>query len=164
MNCLENYLRSAHVKSDKPAVIFFKGLHSLQKATSFNELYEKSLTAQKYLLDNGYKKGDALLLFESPTADLYAFILASLGLGVRLLIIEPWMKGEAINNILLKIQPRGIMTGTLGKLVLSKSKEAKKIPHQFQSKVLNQGREKLSEIIVEDMDSNDHAIFTFRHN
>lgn len=161
MNCLENYLRSAHVKSDKPAVIFFKGLHSLQKATSFNELYEKSLTAQKYLLDNGYKKGDALLLFESPTADLYAFILASLGLGVRLLIIEPWMKGEAINNILLKIQPRGIMTGTLGKLVLSKSKEAKKIPHQFQSKVLNQGREKLSEIIVEDMDPNDHAILTF---
>lgn len=161
MNCLENYLNSAHVKSDKPAVIFFKGLHSLQKATSFKELYDRSLRAQKYLVDNGYKRGDALLLFESPTADLYAFILASLGLGVRLLIIEPWMKGEAINNILLKIQPRGIMTGTLGKLVLAKSREAKKIPHGFQSKVIHQNQDKIAQMIVEDMDPNDHAILTF---
>lgn len=161
MNCLENYLKTDHVRSDKPAVIFFKGLHSLQKATSFNELYEKTLKAQAYLKKNNYQRGDALLLFESPTADLYAFILASLGMGVRLLIIEPWMKGESINNILLKIQPKGIMTGALGKLVLRKSKEAKKIPHSFQSKVINDSFDKLENIIVEQMDPNDHAILTF---
>lgn len=161
MNCLENYLKTAHVRSEKPAIIFFKGLHCLQKSTSFEELYQKTLKAQAYLKENNYKKGDALLLFESPTADLYAFILASLGLGVRLLIIEPWMKGKSINNILLRIKPRGIMTGNLGKLVLRKSKEAKKIPHSFQSKVIQDSTNKLDEIIVENMDPNDHAILTF---
>lgn len=161
MNCLENYLKTPHVKSDKPAIIFFKGLHSLQKAKSFKELYIDAVKAQKFLTNQGFKKGDSLLLFEEPSPGLYAFILASIGLGIKLLIVEPWMKGEAINSVLKKIAPKGIMTTPLGSLVLSRAKEAKKIPHKFKSKILKSLSSTDEELIVTAMDPNDHAILTF---
>jgi acyl-coenzyme A synthetase/AMP-(fatty) acid ligase/4-hydroxybenzoate polyprenyltransferase len=161
VNCLENYLKTPHVKSDKPAIIFFKGLHSLQKAKSFKELYIDAVNAQKYLKKQSFKKGDSLLLFEEPSPGLYAFILASIGLGVKLLIVEPWMKGDAINSVLKKISPKGIMTTPLGSLVLSRAKESKKIPHKFNSKVLKKMANKNEELEVIPMNANDHAILTF---
>jgi len=161
MNCLENYLATAHVRSDKPAIIFFKGLHSLEKSTSFNELYINATKAQTYLINNGYKKGDSLLLFEQPGANLYAFILAAMGLGVKLLIIEPWMKGSAINEVLKKIEPKGMMTNGLGKLVLLKAKRSKNIQHKFNSKVLESISDHQNELEVIDCKSDDHAILTF---
>jgi acyl-coenzyme A synthetase/AMP-(fatty) acid ligase len=161
VNCLENYLKTSHVKSERPAIVFFKGLHSLQKATSFKTLYQDAVKAQKYLKDHNFKKGDSLLLFEEPSAKLYAFILGAMGLGVKLLIVEPWMKGNAINEVLKKIAPKGMMTSTLGKIVLIKANEVKKIPHQFNSKVLDNIQYKNEELEVISMLAEDHAILTF---
>ena len=161
MNCLHNYLKSYHVKSERPAIVFFKGLDSLNNSTSFKELYHKTLVAQQYLKKQGYKRGDALMLFEAPTANLYAFILASLGLGVRLLIVEPWMSGKNINNILKKIKPKGLMTSSLGKIILLKSDQARRISHKFNSSVINNLKSTQKEIQVEEMDPDDHAILTF---
>ncbi len=162
MNCLNRYLNNKDCQSDKPAIIFYKGLSSLDKATSFKDLHNNSIKAQKHLLSKGYKTGDILLLFEQPSANLYAYILGALGLGIKLMIIEPWMKANNINALMRRTPPKGVITGTLGKLVLLKSKEFRSIKHKFSSSSLESIKlNKNDSLEVLDVEEDFHAILTF---
>jgi acyl-coenzyme A synthetase/AMP-(fatty) acid ligase len=165
MNCVENYIKSEFVRSEKPAIVFFKGLESLKDAKltiSFDELYKRTIKSQKLLQKLGLKRDITLLLFEAPTPDLYAMILGALGLGIKLMIVEPWMKAEKINEILKKVQPEAMLTGLLGRIVLSRASEVKKINTKFSTKRIHEFEFSESDkMIVEDMKEEDHAILTF---
>ena len=98
MNCVSELINSDHIKSERPAVVFFKNLKSIQNKRlnmSFSEIYDVSLKAQSLLLNKGISKGDCVILFEKPEPALYAFIIGALGLGVKLLVVEPWMPKES---------------------------------------------------------------------
>jgi 4-hydroxybenzoate polyprenyltransferase len=165
MNCLESYLNSTSLLSEKPAIVFFNGLESLKNkktSTSFLELHQNAIKAQKFLAGNGLQKHDVLLLFEQPTPDLYAVILGALGLGIKLMIVEPWMKAKALNSVLEKIKPKAVLTNHLGRVVLARAANGRKIPIRLRSEQLHQIEiDQAQTFVVEEMDQNDHAILTF---
>lgn len=165
VNCLDNYLKNNFIHSDQKAIVFYEGLKSLNNpkdSISFEELYQRVIKAQKLLQSKNLQKGDTLLLFEAPTPNLYAIILGALGLGLKLMIIEPWMKADKINLLLKKIQPQALLTKGLGKLVLARAKETKNIKHKFNTQALdNFTYDQNDKVICVEMNPEDHAILTF---
>lgn len=163
MNCVSELISSDHILSDRPAVVFFKSLKSIQDKRlnmSFKEVYQTSLKVQSFLIQNNIKKDDCIILFEKPEPALYSFIIGSLGLGVTLLVVEPWMPKEKFNGILKKYKPKAVLTGRLGKIILSRLKEYKNIHLKFSiESILNyEPAESFSTI---DMDESDSAIVSF---
>ena len=134
VNCVADFINSDFINTDRPAVIFFDGIKSInnpKKNMSFNELFLFSKKSQALLKNMGLEKGDTVLLFEKPVPDLYGFIIGALGLGVKLLVVEPWMPGKHFDSILKKHRPKALMAGTLGRIVLKKSVEIKKVANRF---------------------------------
>jgi acyl-coenzyme A synthetase/AMP-(fatty) acid ligase len=162
MNCVQAFFDNPILKTDQDAIIFYKNTKSLTDAktrVSFYGLHSLIKKAQHYFIENNYKKGDTILLFESPTPTLYATIIAGLALGIRFLVIEPWMNRHGFNSILSNHKTKAIMTNQLGKLVLFKSKSARQIP-TFNSKNI-QNSQKVESIKIIDIDHDDPALMTF---
>ncbi len=161
MNCLDNYINSQHLHSEAAAILFYKGQKSFQNTVSFKDLTNLIISAQHYLRSINFERGDNLIIFEQPTAGLYAFILATLGLGGSIMLIEPWMKVSSINMIIRKHKPKALMTSQIGYLLLARSKEVRSIKRIFSSKVLKKYSNPKGSITVEPMSADDNAILTF---
>lgn len=165
MNCVERFFNSSFADSDRPAIVFFDGIKALEnpnKNISFKKLSMNAVQAQKVLKRKGLGKGDAILLFESPSPDMYAMVLAMLASGMQLMLVEPWMPLNNINGLIQKIKPKAFMAKSIGKVWGLRSKEIRRIPAWFSSSELksmsvNDGEK----IQVEQMDPEDKAILTF---
>ncbi len=163
MNCVSSFYSSKSNSSDRPAIVFFDGINSLSKtkrATSFKEFHEKTLKAQQYLLKNGFTKDDTILLMEMPSPNFFAFIIASLSLGIKILIIEPWLSLDKITKIIERTKPKGFMTALFGRVWGIRSKAVRNIPNWFNSSVLN-SYSASKEPTIEQMDDQANAIITF---
>ena len=145
--------------------MFFDGIGALEnpdKNISFNDLTDKAIKAQKWLDLKGFKRGDAVLLFETPAPDMYAMILAMLASGLRLMLVEPWMPLTNLNHLINEVRPKGFMTKTFGKVWGMRSKAVRNIPITFSSKELRAVQLTNDDSIrVEDMHQDEHAILTF---
>ena len=118
MNCVLEYFNSDVIHSNRPAIIFYNGRKSLtdpKRICSFKKLTKLTRIAQNYLTQRGIKRGDKVLLFEKPTPELYAMIVGALGMGVKLMIIEPWMPGAHFDFLLKKHRPKALFSGMLGR-------------------------------------------------
>jgi len=163
MNCVCDFYNSSAISNTKEAIIFFKNLNSLENtksSISFQSLYLNSLQAQSFLKNQGLKKGDTLLLMELPAPDFYAFILASLAMGIKILILEPWLPLNKIEAIIKKLKPRAFMSNKIGKVWGMRLRVIRKIPLWFHSSILH-SYQKIPSPILEDMSPIDDAIITF---
>lgn len=163
MNCVERFFQSDFSRSERPAIVFFDGIKALdnpRKNISFASLRENAAKAQERLKRKGFKSGDAVLLFEAPSPDMYAMILAMLASGMKLMLVEPWMPLANINRLIEELSPKGFMAQKIGKLWGLRSKRVRQIPHWFSSDELRSVTGS-GEIQVEDMNPGDHAILTF---
>ena len=86
-------------------------------------------------------------------------IIGALGMGVKLMIIEPWMPGAHFDFLLKKHQPKAFLSGMLGRGFLLKSKEVSQIPARLSIKEMLSYSE--GELIIADVDPSDEAILTF---
>lgn len=164
MNCVRPFFEQANIQKDKPAIILFDSIKAVgsNKEISFKQLKKSTLQAQKFLKNKSLKRGDTILFFEMPSAELYAFILAVLASGIKVLIVEPWLRLNQIEEIIQDIKPKAFMTGRIGKAWGLFHKSIRKIPFWFNSKELHNITVKPSdEIFIEEMESNDLAILTF---
>ena len=162
MNCVLEYFNSNVINSTRPAIVFYNGIESLNdpnRVCSFKKLTKLTKVAQNYLFQRGIKKGDKILLFEKATPELYALILGALGLGVKIMIIEPWMPGAHFDFLLKQHRPKAILCGMLGRGFLLKSKEVAQIPVSLSIKEMVSYSER--ELKIVDVDSGDEAILTF---
>lgn len=163
MNCVSELINSDHIRSERPAVVFFKNLKSIQNKRlnmSFSQIYDVSLKAQSLLLNKGISKGDCVILFEKPEPALYAFIIGALGLGVKLLVVEPWMPKEKFSGILKKHQPKAALAGKLGKIILSRIPQFKNVGICFSIQdILSTAS--ASVFHIEEMKETDPAIVSF---
>jgi len=162
MNCVLEYFNSDVINSNRPAIIFYNGRKSLDdpsRICSFKKLTKLTRIAQNYLTQRGIKRGDKVLLFEKPTPELYAMIIGALGMGVKLMIIEPWMPGGHFNFLLKKHRPKALLSGMLGRGFLLKSKEVSQIPVRLSIKEMLSYSE--GELIIADVDPSEEAILTF---
>ena len=111
MNCIELFSAQQREKSEQPAlwmpdkgVITFSDLKSLAERT------------QRLCRRKKIKPGESVLLFEGIGPRLYASILGLLGIGVSVVLVEPWMKINDIQKIIDQVKPKLFLTNSLGKL------------------------------------------------
>jgi len=130
-------------------------------ATSFGELMDCSKRAQKTLLDLGFKQGDAVLLADSLSAEFYAVVMAALGLGGKVILVEPFLPVSEIQNIIALVSPRVFVSSLMGRLWGGRVKAIRQIPHWSSSRGLCRESGSEKELVVVPVAPDDAAVLTF---
>ena len=97
-------------------------------------------------------------MFEKPTPDLYACIIGALGMGLKILLIEPWMPSYKFQEIFKKYKPKAVVAGFLGKLILKNLKKIEGVSY-FSSGEINDFES--GNITIEKMSKDDEGIISF---
>ena len=113
MNCVELAQNQALQKPDQIA-IWMPGKHPGRTVT-YAALMDQAGKAQSYLKKHGIQQGDHVLLVDSLGPRLYAMVLAILGLGASVVLVEPWMPLQRIDEVMRTIKPTAFLAGLKGK-------------------------------------------------
>ena len=113
MNCVELAQNQA-LKKPEQIAIWMPGKRS-GKSVTFSALMDQAGRAQCYLKNHGIEHGDHVLLVDSLSPRLYALILAVLGLGASVVLVEPWMPLHRIDEVMRIIRPTAFLAGIKGK-------------------------------------------------
>ncbi|MFZ9986249.1 MAG: AMP-binding protein, partial [Candidatus Nanopelagicales bacterium] len=84
--------------------------------------------AQSMLLRQGLGRGDHILIFAMPSPQLYAMIMAILGIGATVMLVEPWMPIERVDHVVRTTKPKAFYAGFLGRLWGWRVKAIREIP------------------------------------
>ena len=155
MNCVVRALEQAKIHPERMAL--WTPSHG---SVCFQEMLELSLRAQKLFYDKGIRSGDHVLLAITPGPEMFASILALLGLGAPVLLIEPWLKVERINHIVNLVKPKAFITGALGRVWGMRSQSIRKIPNWISPRQILKN-EKMSSFHIEQLDPTARAILAF---
>jgi acyl-CoA synthetase (AMP-forming)/AMP-acid ligase II len=110
LNGVSPVLRALEAVPDRPALIF-----PGQAVLDFSELGRRAELYQSALKRLGLKPSDKVLLAEGLQADLYAFVLAALALGIEVAVVEPWMPLSRIEGVVRGLGPRLLLASWLGR-------------------------------------------------
>ncbi len=110
LNGVAPVLRALDLVGSRPALIF-----PGQSVVSFAELGRRAEIYQSALKKLGLQYGDKVLLAEGLQADLYAFVLAALALGIEVAVVEPWMPLDRIEGVVRGLKPRLLLASWLGR-------------------------------------------------
>ncbi len=100
-------------------------------------------------------------MFEAPSPNMYAMILAMLSMGLQIMLVEPWTPLEKLNSIIRAVRPKAFMAGLIGKAWGVRSREIRTVPIWFKSSELEKTLTELQEMPIEEMGPDDNAILTF---
>ena len=106
---------------------------------SFRNMGERASVQQGTAESLGLTAGDVVLVMAMPGPDLYATLLALMGLGIGIVFIEPWMPAKHIERAVDLIRVKAIFADTFGRfwsLRISALKEMRIIPISFNSERL----------------------------
>ncbi len=84
----------------------------------------------------GLKHGDSVLLADQISAPLYAAIMAVLGLGATVILVEPFLPVSEIDHIIQNLKPKVFVASTLGQLWGARVSSIRKIPNWIRAKAL----------------------------
>ncbi len=99
------------------------------KATTFGELMRMSLGAQERLLQLGFQPGDSALLADSISAEFYACVIAILGLGGKVILVEPFLPIAEIKQIVDAARPKVMIASWAGRIWGARVEAIRRIPH-----------------------------------
>lgn len=167
INACESFYSKIH-DPNKKAIVFFDGIKSLnhpEKSITFGELITLSIYAQQSLKKYNLEKGDFVLLFEEPSVKLYATILAILASGQKILLVEPWLSVEHINELIDNCKPKVFVSKKLGRFWGMRSRAIRQIKYKISSENIckkNKGTEKVfDKIEIIKVDPHTEAMLTF---
>jgi len=126
----------------------------------FGELLELARRAQNGLRELGFTAGHSLLLADTISAEFYAVVMAALGLGGRIVLVEPFLPVTEIGAVVDRSAPWVFVASFLGRLWGSRVRAIRKIPHWISARSLCRGGA-LSEMVCEAVHRDDPAIITF---
>lgn len=154
MNCLNIFEENTRDKGDAIAFV-----SPDSRPVSFKELRELVARVQSSLIENGFKSKDTALLATDVSIELYAIVLAIMGLGGSVVLVEPWMPIKNIAQVIRLVSPKIFISSLVGNLWGARIKEIREIPHWVKAKTLTSGRR--GEIIAVDVDAKTPGIITF---
>lgn len=154
MNCIELFAIKSQDKKDQMAFVTPFG-----EACSFLELRERVMRTQSTLIEKKFKTGDSVLMAVEPSIDMYAIVLAVMGLGGSIVLVEPWMPIKRISEVIKIVNPKVFVSSLMGNLWGLRILEIRAIPHWIKPKTLLSGKK--NELIVTSVDENTPGIFTF---
>lgn len=103
-------------------------------SVSFKYLEDLGTQTQNIIKAKGIKTGDAVLVAITPSPLLYGALCGLIGLGVKIVFIEPWLSLDRIDHIIESTKPKAFLTSALGKIWGFRSKQIRGIPHWITSK------------------------------
>lgn len=116
--------------------------------------------AQSIARSHGLKAGDSVLLLVAPGADLFAWILGLLGLGVSVLFVEPWMPVAHVEHVVRTVRPRMFVSSLAGLAWGARVRAVRQIPRWARARRVR--REKTTpDLRVDDVDVTLPAVITF---
>lgn len=154
MNCIELFALKSRELGTEVAFATLDG-HDC----TFESLRERIGRVQTTLLKRKFKTGDAVLIATEPSIDLYATVIAVLGLGGSIVLVEPWMPVKRIAEVIRLVKPKIFVTGLFGTFWGMRVKEIREIPEWIRPSQLM--REKNNGLIVSDIDPKSPGIITF---
>ncbi len=154
MNCIELFAIKSRELKDQVAFVAPHGTPAL-----FGELRERVMRIQSELLEKKFQAGEAVLIATEPSVDLYAIVIAVMGLGGSIVLVEPWMPVKKISEVIALVRPKIFVSSLVGNLWGLRVPEIRKIPHWIKPKTLLSGTKK--ELIVADVDEKTPGIITF---
>ena len=111
MNCVDRAFGHAKERPRRTALWTVT-----DRAVSFADLFERAARTQKLFYEKGLRPGDHVLLAASPSATLFAAVLAIGGLGACGMLVEPWMSVQKIDHVLRLVAPKVFFADALGQL------------------------------------------------
>ena len=83
-------------------------------AISFGELGAGAAELQDELVRNGFRVGDCAIIVALPRPTLYAAMVAVIGLGGRVMLVEPWLDAGDIDTIISEQRPKWLLVDRAG--------------------------------------------------
>ncbi len=154
MNCAEFFVERARERPEAPAV-WLPG----SGTASFGDLLAIGAGVQRRLRESGVGPGDAVLVAENLGPTLYGIVIGLLGLGVSILLVEPWMPVSRIESVVAAAAPRAFVAGMLGMLWGLRVRAVRRIPSWFWTWRMRRGA--AGPLAVESLDADHAAIVTF---
>lgn len=127
---------------------------------SFSDI--EMISAKVQALAHKYKlsSNDSVLVALTPSPILYGVICGLMGLGIRIIFIEPWLKLDRINHVIQDTKPKMFLCGILGKVWGLRSAAIRSIPYWISpGEILHIHQPKDFE--VRDLSSEHHAFVVF---
>jgi len=127
---------------------------------NFGELFALTAAAQTGLRKYGVKTGDTVLFADQISVEMYASVLAMLGMGVTVMLVEPFLPVKEIEKIIQKTKPKLFIASTLGKFWGARVSAIRKINHWCTARSLCSFTEK-EPFRVESLNPTHPGIMTF---
>lgn len=124
MNAVKMFEDSLSKGASKAALVF-----NGNKTYSFGDLRILISRYQNAMLAHGLKPGDKVLFMVDLSVDLYAGIIGALGLGVSVLMVQPWMSADKINSVVQTESPDCFICSKLGFLFGLRHRIVRRIRH-----------------------------------
>ena len=157
MNTLELLTQKKDIDPNRVAI---HTLGSSQKPVRFEALMQWSASAQIGLIKNaGLKTGDSVLIADRITPMLYASVMAVLGLGATVILVEPFLPVSEIETLIEGLKPKVFLASRLGMLWGLRVPAIRRIPHWIRPQTLD--REKSTGFHVESVLPSHPGIITF---
>jgi len=171
-NLAKRFIENVKKHPNKLAFVIPKGIASLDTYTeleiTYKEFYQEVSRYRNGLIENGYKRGDRIIILAPISEKTYAFMLALFSLGMAAVFLDP---GIGIKKVLNAITDSG------AKAIVSIDKLLKYhyfIPQLWMKKKYSADKTRLGvshfdelystkvdDFDVEDLNDLDHALITF---
>lgn len=125
MNIAEILTKQAHKLPDTPALI------ESGRALTFAEFETHVARASAFFLQHGLEAGDALLLFQPVSVDLYIILLAAFRLGLVVVFIDPQSGRKHLENCCKRYPPKALIATGKAHLLRLVSPGLRRIPIKF---------------------------------
>lgn len=129
MNTAELFLAQARERPDAPAIIETRG--GCDSVLTFRDLDELSARGAALLRASGLKPGDAALVFQPMSADLYVALAALFRAGVIAMFLDPSAGREHIARCCALRPPDAFLGSLKAHLLRLLSPEIRRIPRHF---------------------------------
>ncbi|MGZ3787810.1 MAG: AMP-binding protein [Bacteriovorax sp.] len=154
MNCIELFALKSLERKDQLAFVSPHG-----PSYTFGDLRERVMRVQSSLVLKQFKAGDSVLIATNPSVDLYAIVIAVMGLGGSIVLVEPWMPIKRISEVIKLVSPKFFISSFVGNLWGLRVPEIRQIPHWTKPHKLLSGKK--DELIVSSVDETTPGIITF---
>lgn len=124
VNAIKLFQDNARIHPDKMAIADIKF-----GTLSFSDIERISAKAQALARKYKLNSSDTVLLAMTPSPLLYGLICGFMGLGIRIIFIEPWLSLDRIDHVVRSIRPKMFISGLLGKVWGVRSAEIRNIPY-----------------------------------
>ena len=122
MNLVEILEQTALKKGEYPAFI------ERGESLSYNAFLEQSRRVANVLRQEGFQKGDDILLLEPISTRLYLFLVALWSIGATVVIFDPSASKEHIEKCLSRVELKTFIGMRKAMLLKCKLKALRKIP------------------------------------